>query len=208
MENYQDLRNEADFSDVTLVCEEQQIEAHKIILTASSPFFKGVLKKNKHSHPIIYMRGLKAKDLVAIVDFIYNGEAKIQQEDLEGFLALAEDLQLKGLARAEKKGEVLMENIPDHKKLKTMTLKTERNVKNLFEPTSAENNTTNWENTLVPVNKEKLMTESSTEDAMSVERQQSVELRNVLWPDTLKLTSKECLTPVSSVEKLPGPVML
>ena len=69
--SYQDLHKESDFSDVTLVCEEDhQIEAHRIILTACSPFFKTVLKKNKHSHPMIYMRGLKAKDLVAIIDFI------------------------------------------------------------------------------------------------------------------------------------------
>ena len=96
---YQDLHKESDFSDVTLVCEEDhQIEAHRIILTACSPFFKSVLKRNNHSHPMIYMRGLKAKDLVAIVDFIYHGEANICQEDLDGFLALAEEFQLKGLA--------------------------------------------------------------------------------------------------------------
>ena len=47
---------------------------------------------------MIYMRGLKAKDLVAIVDFIYHGEANIFQEDLDGFLALADELQMKGLA--------------------------------------------------------------------------------------------------------------
>ena len=46
---------------------------------------------------MIYMRGMKAKDLIAIVDFIYHGEANVYQEDLEGFLALAEELQLKGL---------------------------------------------------------------------------------------------------------------
>ena len=50
---------------------------------------------------MIYMRGLQAKDLVAIVDFIYHGEANIFQEDLDGFLALAEELQLKGLERAK-----------------------------------------------------------------------------------------------------------
>ena len=95
---YNDLRNDSDFSDVTLVCEEnKQVEAHRIILTACSPFFKSVLKRNPHSHPMIYMRGLKAKDLMAIVDFIYLGEANIYQEDLDGFLALAEELQLKGL---------------------------------------------------------------------------------------------------------------
>ena len=100
--SYQDLRNNPDFSDVTLVCEEdEQIEAHRLILTSCSPFFSKVLKRNTHSHPMIYMRGLKAKDLVAIVDFIYHGETNIHQDDLDGFLALAAELQLKGLAGSE-----------------------------------------------------------------------------------------------------------
>ena len=102
--SYYDLRKDSDFCDVTLVCEEdQRIEAHRIILTACSPFFSSVLKKNKHSHPMIYMRGLKAKDLVAIVDFIYHGEANIYEEDLDGFLIIAEELQLKGLAGTQDK---------------------------------------------------------------------------------------------------------
>ena len=100
--SFQELRKDNEYSDVTLVSEEdQQIQAHKIILSACSPFFSSVLKRNKHSHPLIYLRGLKAKDIVALVDFIYYGEANIFQEDLEGFLALAEELQLKGLANYE-----------------------------------------------------------------------------------------------------------
>ena len=47
------------------------------------------------------MRGIKSKDIVAILDFIYHGEANIYQEDLNEFLALAEELQLKGLAGSE-----------------------------------------------------------------------------------------------------------
>ena len=55
-----DLRGDEDFTDVTLVCEDgQQVEAHKVILVASSPFFKELLRKNKHSHPLVYMRGLR-----------------------------------------------------------------------------------------------------------------------------------------------------
>ena len=100
--SFQSLRRESDFSDITLVCEgEQEIEAHRIILSACSPFFSAVLKRNTHSHPMIYMRGLKAKDLLAVVDFIYHGEANIYQDDLDGFLALAEELQLKGLTGAQ-----------------------------------------------------------------------------------------------------------
>ena len=43
------------------------------------------------------MRGMKSDDLTAIVDFLYYGEAKVYQENLDGFLAIAEELQLKGL---------------------------------------------------------------------------------------------------------------
>ena len=100
--SYQDLRNDTDFSDVTLVCEEDmQLEAHRTVLIACSPFFRTILKKNKHSHPMIYIRGLNARDLVAVVDFIYYGKVNINQEDLERFLDLAEELQLKGLAGAK-----------------------------------------------------------------------------------------------------------
>jgi len=92
------LRNDNDFSDVTLACEDgKQVEAHKVILAASSPFFQTLLRRNKHPHPLIYMRGLNSEDLVAIVDFLYYGEAKVNQENIESFLALAEELNLKGL---------------------------------------------------------------------------------------------------------------
>ena len=50
---------------------------------------------------MIYIKGLKAKELGAIVDFIYHGETNIFQDDLDDFLAIAQDLQLKGLARSE-----------------------------------------------------------------------------------------------------------
>merc|ERR1719319_387578 len=43
------------------------------------------------------MRGLKSEDLVAMIDFLYFGEANIYQENLDSFLAVAEELQLKGL---------------------------------------------------------------------------------------------------------------
>jgi len=92
------LRNDRDFSDVTLACENgDQVEAHKVILAASSPFFKNILRKNKHPHPLIYMRGMTSEDLVAIVDFLYYGEANVYQESIDAFLAIAEELNLKGL---------------------------------------------------------------------------------------------------------------
>ena len=92
------LREDKDFCDVTLACEDgQQVAAHKVILAASSPFFQKLLKQNKHPHPLIYMRGIKSNDLLAIVDFLYSGEANVYQENLDSFLTIAEELQLKGL---------------------------------------------------------------------------------------------------------------
>ena len=75
------LRNYQEFSDVTLACEDgRQVEAHKVILASCSPFFMEILKRNKHPHPLIYMRGIKAEDLVAIIDFLYFDEANVNQE--------------------------------------------------------------------------------------------------------------------------------
>ena len=92
------LRSDKEFVDVTLACEDgTQVETHKVILASSSPFFMEILKKNKHPHPLIYMRGMKADELVAMLDFLYFGEANVNQEYLDNFLLLAEELKLKGL---------------------------------------------------------------------------------------------------------------
>ena len=48
------LREDKEFADVTLASEDgHQIEAHKVILAASSPFFQNLLKRNRHPHPLI-----------------------------------------------------------------------------------------------------------------------------------------------------------
>ena len=94
------LKDDKDFLDVTLASEDgKQVKAHKVVLLMSSPFFRNLLKRNKHPHPLIFMRGVKSDDLLAIVDFIYHGEANVCQGNLDYFLAIAEELQLRGLMR-------------------------------------------------------------------------------------------------------------
>ena len=116
------LRKENDFTDVTLACEDdKQVEAHKVILAASSIFFQKVLKRNKHAHPLIYMKGMKYEELVAIVDFMYHGETNIYQENLDSFLSSAEDLCLKGLVGETK--EFQGENTPNTSTLKPPRMK-------------------------------------------------------------------------------------
>ena len=92
------MRKDCEFTDVTLACEDgHQVEAHKAILASSSPFFQNLLSRNKHAHPLIYMIYVKSEDLVAVIDFLYYGEANIYQENLDTFLNIAEELKLKGL---------------------------------------------------------------------------------------------------------------
>ena len=95
---FESLREDRDFTDVTLVCEAgQHVESHKVVLTTSSPFFQALLKRNQHPHPLIFMRNISSEDMGAIMDFLYLGEANLREEGLESILKIATDLQIKGL---------------------------------------------------------------------------------------------------------------
>ena len=96
---FEDLRNLGEYSDVTLVSGDgEAIEAHKVVLGASSPVFQNILRQTKqHPHPMIFFRSVKSVDLLAILDFVYKGEANVLSEYLESFFAIAEELELKGL---------------------------------------------------------------------------------------------------------------
>jgi len=106
---FKELRAESDFFDVTLACSDsgsKTLQAHKVILSACSNFFKATFRQqsnaNKHPNPYIYLRGVTYSDLVSILDFIYNGEVNVAQEELNSFLAVAEELQIKGLTNRDK----------------------------------------------------------------------------------------------------------
>ena len=101
------LREDREFADVTLACEDgQQIKAHTVILISSSPFFRNLLSKNKHPHPLIYMRGVEFEHLSALVDFLYLGEANVLQENIDSFLTVATELKLAGFSGEAEQQEV------------------------------------------------------------------------------------------------------
>ena len=97
--SFQRLKEDNDFSDVTVVCEDgKQVEAHEVVLVCSSPVFQNILKRNKNVYPLLYMRGMKFEDLLAILEFLNCGETNVYQENLDSFLSIAEELELKGTA--------------------------------------------------------------------------------------------------------------
>jgi len=96
---FRDIREEKDFFDVTLACDDSQVEAHKVILAACSPWFRNILKRNPHQHPLLYLKGVKYKELVCVLNFMYQGEVNVAQEELNSFLSVAEELRVKGLTQ-------------------------------------------------------------------------------------------------------------
>ena len=94
---FKDIREDKEFFDITIACEDEQLQAHKLILSACSPFFKGVLRRNQHQHPLLYLKGVSFRDMEAVLNFMYHGEVNVAQDDLNSFLQVAEDLRVKGI---------------------------------------------------------------------------------------------------------------
>ena len=110
--SFRKLRTAEDFYDVTLVSDDQQqVSAHKVVLSASSEYFSNILKSNKHSHPLLCLSGVNSKDLKDILDYIYNGEIQIYQENLDSFLNIAQRFKLEGLIQQESDNPMEDENL-------------------------------------------------------------------------------------------------
>ncbi|XKL59476.1 hypothetical protein PGB90_000492 [Kerria lacca] len=100
MTSFRNLRNDKSFTDVTLACEGQTCKAHKMVLSACSPYFKALLQENPSKHPIIILKDVPFNHLEAILEFMYAGEVNVSQEQLSAFLKTADRLKVKGLAEA------------------------------------------------------------------------------------------------------------
>ena len=97
------LRNEEYLHDVTLVCDDNtQVSAHKLVLSACSEYFKTIFRNNRHQNPLICLEGVSSLELRNILDYMYNGEANIFQENLDSFLSLAQRLKILGLLQNDR----------------------------------------------------------------------------------------------------------
>ena len=77
-----------------------QVRAHKVVLSSSSSFFRQFLRDHSQPNPWLFLRGVEAKLLDWLMDFIYLGEVMVTQESFPSFLALARDLGVRGLTGA------------------------------------------------------------------------------------------------------------
>ena len=98
---FTELRENQDNVDVTLACEEDQIQAHKVIVSSFSPILDAILKRQRNNHPVIYLKGIKSVDLTNVVNFMYEGQVSLAASNLDSFLAVANELQVKGLFHSD-----------------------------------------------------------------------------------------------------------
>ena len=107
------MRADGDFLDTTVACSEsQQLQAHRVVLAAFSPYLKGMLRNNPAPHPVLVMPpSVKFGDLHSLLEFMYHGEVRVPADSLESLMALAQLLRIKGLT--EDKGG--LDNDPQHK---------------------------------------------------------------------------------------------
>lgn len=153
---FQSVREEKELYDVTVACDGGgEFQAHRLVLSACSQVLRQVICRKSqlggnHHQQVIYLRGVNSRDLKFILSFMYQGEVSIAQDHLNSFLALAEDLQVKGLTQERTSRETNKENSPvkmrevcqmpsddDIEEIPSTAadpIKTESNTKKLMEP--------------------------------------------------------------------------
>jgi len=99
------LLEEESLVDVTLSADGQFIRAHRVILSACSPYFRQLFKSSflNDKHPVIIMKDVDFDNLKSLVEYMYKGEANVPQHMLPSFIQTAESLQIRGLAEGASK---------------------------------------------------------------------------------------------------------
>ena len=106
--SFNELRTDKDFFDVTLIGDdESKLSAHRIVLSSCSSFFELILKITSTSNSVIYLSGVNTQNLGFMLDYMYQGEVQIFQEQLDDFLIVAQKLQIDGLISNQKNEEEL-----------------------------------------------------------------------------------------------------
>ena len=107
---YSDLLKIQELTDVTLACDGYQIGVHKTVISASSLFFRDVIKNSKHQNLFIFLKGVSKETLDSILQFVYIGETTVQSENLERLVEVANELKVIGLMEEDLNNDFLKNN--------------------------------------------------------------------------------------------------
>ncbi|XP_076260631.1 uncharacterized protein LOC143196649 isoform X2 [Rhynchophorus ferrugineus] len=94
---FHNLLKDEDLVDVTLAADGKFMKAHKTVLSVCSPFFKELFRVNPCKHPIVILPDVNYDALKSLLQFMYQGEVSVSQEEIPTFMKVAETLKVKGL---------------------------------------------------------------------------------------------------------------
>ncbi|XP_076644894.1 uncharacterized protein LOC143354555 isoform X20 [Halictus rubicundus] len=112
IQNFDTLLESGTLVDCTLAAEGKYLKAHKVVLSACSPYFEGLLSEHYDKHPVFILKDVKFKELKAMMDYMYRGEVNISQDQLAALLKAAESLQIKGLSESKTSGSSKTDSRP------------------------------------------------------------------------------------------------
>jgi len=108
---FRDLHSRQDFVDVTLACADgTTLDAHKVILSSVSSYFREILKTAPCKHPIIILKDTCREEASAMLEFAYTGEVNVGQELLPSLLHTARCFKIKGLDNVQAPAGLLEHN--------------------------------------------------------------------------------------------------
>ena len=132
---FKNLLDDEYFTDVKLItADNKQIKSHKVILSTYSIFFKNVFLNSAETNLAIYLKDILYTELCWILNFIYIGQCKIEQTELDRFLSVGKDLEVQGIME-EDRGDIkdqslnLIENMMENMKGETSSTEQKEEVK-------------------------------------------------------------------------------
>lgn len=90
------LYNDQNLVDVTLSCSDGTLKAHKLMLSACSPYFETIFKSHEVEHPVVILKGICRKEMKCLIDYMYVGSLEVSEDELPSLLTVANELQIKG----------------------------------------------------------------------------------------------------------------
>lgn len=83
------------------MCEDSAVRAHKVVLSACSPYFQKIFVDNPGKHPIVVLKDVRCWEMQCILDFMYKGETSVPEPQLTSLIKAAESLKVRGLTSSD-----------------------------------------------------------------------------------------------------------
>ena len=69
---FEDLLNHEAFVDVTIACDGLNLKAHKMVLSACSPYFQSMFYNTPDKHPVVFLKDVRYDEMKALLEFMYR----------------------------------------------------------------------------------------------------------------------------------------